>query len=221
MSRLHECDQKPGALLNMGPLPQFLLEAAPPLVEVGHTLAALKAIAWLQDGSKPTAIVIKDVVLPCLREMIKQDMGNWGALRTYCLFETKETDESLCTGLERGGLGSAKGGPRVKRNDIDRSFHKLSSSSGVEIKQPIATSTVQVNADGGKKRHYNAVEEAIVAIARKRHKGSGQDTSEELKHEESESEVETPDPDYEDDGFVVDDGEELEFESGAESVDED
>jgi hypothetical protein len=45
-------------------------------------------------------------------------------------------------------------------------------------------------------------------------------SSEELKHDGSESEVETPDPDYElDDGFVVGDSDELEFDSDALSED--
>lgn len=222
MSRLHPCniDKKTVDAAKERAISFFVLDAAPALIGTGHLLAFMKTLAWIQDGSKPTAMVVKDELLPCLKHMILFDEEGWGALREYVLAETKETDASL--GIDLGAVGSGGDGPR---SDVARGVKRGPGGSVVitptpPVSKPTVPKSVKLEHNRAKKRKHNGSEDVGGGNPAKRQEVfRGEHTSEELKHDGSESEVETPDPDYEDDGFVVDDDDELEFESDADSED--
>ena len=239
MSRLHECNSSSKLNLRQKQdLDTFLVLAAKELSGAGHALCVLKTIAWLQDGSKPTPMVIKDEVLPCLKDMILFDQEGWGPVRSYVHVATKETDASLKIDLTSVGQGHT--GPRAVGGLISLSSIVAGNSAragasaspvgeGEQLPDGVATLqnlSKRRNPFGGQNgqrakknkqdgpKHVGPFQGAErQQVLRREH------TSEELKHDGSESEVETPDPDYADDGFVVDDEEELEFDSDAASSD--
>ena len=102
MSRLHPCniDKKTIPTAKERSLSYLLLDAAPALIRSGHVLALMKTLAWIQDGSKPIPLVVKDELLPCLKHMVLFDEVGWGALREYVLAETKE-------GISTGSIDTA------------------------------------------------------------------------------------------------------------------
>lgn len=211
-------------------LVNFFVDAAPLLAAAGHHLAAMKVVAWIQDGSKPTRLIIKDEVLPCLKDMVLFDEQGWGPLREYVHSVTGEKDGSL--GLDLGAVGRGVGGPRAAAGTRGPNGGILLSSLGVTESQNSVdlfdgeavesldpaehlAHPVDTQNNGGQERKRNRPNNRGGLNGAKRQKVLGsKHASEELKHSESESEVETPDPDYDpEDGFVVRDEEALEYES--------
>ena len=232
MSRLHECNSSDTlSLKQKQDLDSFLVLASKELSGAGHTLCILKVIAWLQDGSKPTPMVIKDEVLPCLKDMILFDEEDWGAVRKYVHVVTKEKDASL--GIDLTTVGQGHTGPRATKKSGLVSLADIrtsASASGLDSNEPVTAEENLLkrsnpfggeNSQRGKKSKKNSSKDVgAVQGAKGKQVLRREHTSEELKHDGSESEVETPDPDYElEDGFVVGDSEELEFDSDAASSD--
>lgn len=238
MSRLHECHSTEKlSLKQKQDLDTFLVLASKELSAAGHVYAVLKFIAWVQDGSKPTPHVVKDEILPCLKDMIYFDEEGWGAVRTYVHVTTKETDASL--GIDLASLGTGHSGPRAKGLvSLTKIAASIGTASGDDTADAAEGSPVVVHpllvskqlskrprSLGGvdnkarkKPKHDSAKDVVSTKRGERKQVLSREHTSEELRHDGSESEVETPDSDYADDGFVVDD-EVLEFESDVDSED--
>lgn len=230
MSRLHECHSTEKlSLKQKQDLDTFLVLASKDLSAAGHVYAVIKFIAWVQDGSKPTPHVVKDEILPCLKDMIYFDEEGWGAVRTYVQLVTKETDASL--GIDLTTLGAGHSGPRAKRPPGLVSLSAIATAasgstdgnmaSGEELKKvgKRGRDLGGVDHKARKKPKQHRPEDVVSAkTGEGKQVLSREHTSEELRHDGSESEVETPDSDYDDDGFVVDD-EVLEFESDVDSED--
>ena len=218
----------------------FMTEAAGPLCIAGHVLCVAKAVAWFTAGTKPVAHIAKDVILPCLRKMVEQDDIGWGPVRTYVLEMTKETDSNLRTGVRLGRNDAPFGfgvevGPVLGKRVIPHNTEIGAGGGGGGRGRTTTTTTTAAatlarladSSSGGQsppllghshpRQDYGEpgtqLEEEVLPKRKKRRRSH---TSEELKHDGSESEVETPDTDYEDDGFCVSDSQ-LEFESGAET----
>jgi hypothetical protein len=225
----------------------FLDGAASALAQAGHKLCVLKTLALIEQGEKPLAHIAEDIIVPCYLNMAGHDDLGWGAVREYLLHEAKVAENRLtqlgagvtgpAVGLLRTGARSlsdsrlasrapgAGGYEWIKTRDgmnatttgliaLDSTFLEVSARQEAKAAAKVEKKRKQEELNGKEDVHGK----------RKIRRGrGGEPRGEELKHDGSESEMDSDlDEDYTDDGgFIVDDDECLEWESDApSSVDE-